>query len=77
MALYKYESNIQPSKHEAFDKIYTPGQKVPYSGIYKCQSCGNEIASNAIDDDVFPPENHHQHKPEQGKIRWRLIVATE
>jgi hypothetical protein len=23
----------------------------------------------------LPPQNHHQHQPSQGPIRWRLVVT--
>ncbi len=76
MAFIQSERHVHKVDHEAFRTIHKPGTKVPYSGIYECQGCGNEIASNANGGDRFPPENHHQHTPEQGAIRWKLIVAT-
>jgi hypothetical protein len=24
---------------------------------------------------MFPPQNHHQHNPAQGPIRWRLLIG--
>lgn len=53
---------------------YDPGDTVPVSGIYICLGCNREITSNQ--DDLFPPQNHHQHTQAQGKIRWRLNVRT-
>jgi hypothetical protein len=26
-------------------------------------------------DKPLPPQNHHQHNSNQGRIRWRLIVT--
>jgi hypothetical protein len=54
---------------------YSPSDKVPISGIYRCLGCNREIASN--ENDSFPPQNHHQHTKEQGEIRWKLNVRTE
>ena len=75
MALYKYDQYVQKSESEAYDKIYSPGAIVPHSGIYRCQGCGREIASNKSD--PFPPQNHHQHATSQGTIRWRLAVYAD
>jgi hypothetical protein len=47
MALYKYAQNLRTSNHEAFDKTHTPGANTPLSGIYRCEGCGDKIASNA------------------------------
>ena len=56
-----------------WEKLYYPGNKVEVSGIYICTVCGKEITSN--EGDPFPPQNHHQHKP-QKDIEWKLIVRT-
>ncbi len=53
---------------------YKPGDDVPVSGIYRCLGCGKEVTCN--DPDPLPPQNHHQHTPAQGDIRWRLNVRT-
>lgn len=76
MALYKYAEYLQQSTDAAFDQIYGPGQRVPHSGIYKCQGCNREIAANE-GGDPFPPQNHHQHTQQQGAIRWRLAVYAQ
>jgi len=75
MALYKYQQYLAKSDSEAFDQIHSPGSTVPHSGIYRCQGCGREIASNK--GDPFPPQNHHQHHISQGVIRWRLAVYSD
>jgi hypothetical protein len=75
MALYKYSSFLNQSNHQAFDAITNPGEKVPYSGIYKCEGCGHEIVSTQ--GHTMPPQNHHQHSYAQGAIHWRLIVSHE
>lgn len=75
MAWYKYDQYVQKSSGDAYDSTYTPGATVPHSGIYRCQGCGREIASNK--GDPFPPQNHHQHTVAQGSIRWRLAVYAD
>jgi len=75
MAIYKYPQYLSQSNHAAFDTIHQPGASTPYSGIYRCEGCGvNEVSTFGH---PLPPQNHHQHTPQQGKIRWRLIVATK
>ena len=74
MALYKHGQYLQQSQGDAFDYVHNPGVATPHSGIYRCEGCGDEIASNK--GQPLPPQNHHQHNEQQGKIRWRLIVAS-
>jgi len=73
MALYKYSQILRQVDNPQFDKIYEPGEKTPWSGIYRCEGCGKEIVHTETH--PLPPQNHHQHTPVQGKIRWRLIVT--
>jgi hypothetical protein len=75
MAWYKDPSVLKKSDTAAYDKIHKPGDIVPHSGIYRCQGCRHEIASN--ENDPFPPQNHHQHTQQQGAIRWKLIVYAD
>lgn len=75
MALYKYGGYLAQSQHITFDTLYSPGNTCPQSGIYRCESCGDEIASNQ--GNPFPPQNHHQHVPGSGPIRWKLIVFAQ
>ncbi len=74
MAIYKSSSYLKTSTSDAFDKLHSPGANTPSSGIYRCEGCGREIASNS--GNPLPPQNHHQHTTEQGTIRWRMIVQT-
>lgn len=74
MAYYKYSTVLESSPHNAFDELHSPGGTVPFSGIYKCEVCGQEDVSTQ--GHTFPPQNHHQH-PAGQPIRWRLIVATK
>ncbi|WIO60035.1 hypothetical protein [Pseudomonas amygdali] len=57
-----------------WDTLYQIASKVPVSGIYRCEGCGDEITSNK--DDIFPPQNKHQHA-NKAKVEWRLIVETQ
>lgn len=72
MAWYKHGQYLQQNSHEEFDKDYTPGTVCPNSGIWRCVNCGDEIAANK--GDPLPPQNHHQHAPGKGAIRWKLLV---
>ncbi len=73
MALYKNLDYLKISKSPAFDDTFTPGQKTPTSGIYRCEVCGHEDVSTK--DHPLPTQNHRQHKQFE-PIRWRLIVAA-
>jgi hypothetical protein len=72
-ALYKDARYLQQSNDRAFDEIHEPGMATPHSGIYRCEGCGRCITS--VDPYSLPPQNHHQHTPQQGRIRWRLVVS--
>lgn len=74
MALYKYGNQLQHHQHAAFDSDHAPGTVVANSGIYRCTTCGDEIAANK--NNPLPPQNHHQHTPGSGAIRWRLLVCA-
>ncbi|WP_303636085.1 MULTISPECIES: protein L [Stenotrophomonas] len=54
--------------------LYDPGDTVPVSGIYSCQGCRSEITCKQ--GEAFPPRSHHPHLPNEGMLRWRLIVRT-
>jgi len=75
MSIYKDPRYLQVSSHAAFDVDHQPGQKPPYSGIYRCMGCGREIV--AEQSGLFPPQNHHEHSLVQRGIRWRLIVCAD
>lgn len=75
MAQYKYIKFLSQKDLPAYDALHNPGEICGNSGIYRCASCGDEIASNK--GNPFPPQNHHQHAPEQGAIRWQLIVFAQ
>jgi hypothetical protein len=73
MALYKDLQFLRQWDSTEFDKLYPPGSVTAWSGIYRCFGCGKEIVHTI--DRPLPPQNHHQHMPSQGHIRWRLIVT--
>lgn len=76
MSSYAHDSvlvKIEPSK-PWWKTIYSPGDTVPVSGIYRCLGCKREITSN--ENDPFPSQNHHQHNHAQGAIRWKLNIRT-
>jgi hypothetical protein len=75
MAVYKYNTYLATSNSNAFDAIHDPGAYAPYAGIYRCEGCGHEVVSHA--GNRLPPQNHHQHGPYQGSIRWFLVVAEQ
>lgn len=75
MAQYKYAAYLKQNDHTAYDTLYKPGEPCPNSGIYRCETCGDEIASNK--GNPFPPQNHHQHAPGKGTFQWKLIVFAQ
>jgi hypothetical protein len=75
MAQYKYAQYLNQNDHAEYDKLYGLGENCPNSGIYLCEGCADEIASNK--GNPFPPQNHHQHQPGQGAIGWKLIVFAQ
>lgn len=75
MAQYKYAQLLNRSDHSAYDETYEPGTKTENAGIYRCGSCGDEIG--IAKGHVLPPQNHHQHAPGLGQIRWQLVVYAQ
>jgi hypothetical protein len=75
MARYKYAHFLGALASDAFDQLHTPGSDTPFSGIYRCDGCGREVVAEFKK--PLPPQNHHQHLPVQGLIRWRLIVFAD
>lgn len=72
MALYKRGNFLAQSQDAAFDLVHSPGTAAPHPGIYKCTSCGDEIAIAGTH--ILPPQNHKQHNPANGQIKWQLLV---
>ncbi|MGK3394222.1 hypothetical protein, partial [Klebsiella pneumoniae] len=64
-----------PKFNPVFDTQHKPGDTCTYEGIYKCTGCGKEVT--IAGGKTLPPQNHHQHSPGQGDIRWQLFVYAE
>lgn len=75
MALYRYDQYIVRSNDAAFDRVHSPGTPTPFSGIYRCEGCTREVASNA--GNPLPPQNSHQHTNSWVPIQWRLVVSAQ
>lgn len=74
MARYKYEKFLTKVDVSVYDELHEPGTAAPNPGIYRCISCGDEIA--IAGGHTLPPQNHRQHDPAKGKIKWQLIVYS-
>lgn len=72
MAWYKEPKYLKQVLSDELDMDHAPGVTAPFAGVYRCMGCGREIATAF--GHVLPPQNHHSHTPQQGAIRWRLIV---
>jgi hypothetical protein len=70
MVWYKYPQFLQhfTGTGNAYDVVYNPGQVVPHSGIYRCESCGGEIICET--GRTFPPT--HANAAAGHPVRWRL-----
>jgi hypothetical protein len=75
MALYKSAAYLTQTNDNSFDIEHRPADTTPYSAIYRCMGCGLEIVSE--EHKPLPPQNHHQHAPGSGSIRWRMIVYAD
>jgi hypothetical protein len=69
---YKTPGFLTQSNDARFDALHEPGAPTPASGIYRCAGCEKEATS--VYPHPLPPQNHHQHEPHQGRIRWQLAV---
>jgi hypothetical protein len=75
MALYKNGNCLIHFTDAAFDAKHNPGTSAPHPGIYRCTSCGDEIA--IAGGHTLPPQNHRQHSPLNGPIHWQLLVFPQ
>jgi hypothetical protein len=71
MALYQDTTNVTQHKDPAFGSLHGPGDRAPFTGIYRCAGCGHEIVSAY--GNPLPSGNHSKH-PAGQKIQWQLIV---
>jgi hypothetical protein len=74
MAHYKYSQFLEQENASDYDTVHDSGASTPYSGVYRCEGCGKSVTS--IRERPLPPQNHHQHSSNQGRIRWRLAVRS-
>jgi len=74
MAMFKDDNHLWKSTCDVFEDEHPPGTVAPWTGIYACQECNHEIASN--EGDLLPPAHHHRH-PAPEAIRWKLIVYAD
>ena len=74
MPLIKDSQYLRAGYGVAFDYILSPGFHTPFSGIYRCEGCGFEIA--AIRGHPLPPDDHKGHALSCGPIRWRLVAQA-
>jgi hypothetical protein len=75
MALFKDKKFLAQKIDDGFDADYEPGERTPASGIYRCISCGEEVASEQ--GSPLPGRSHHQHSQAREQIRWRMVVEAE
>jgi hypothetical protein len=75
MALYKYITLMMQSNDSAFDQLNEPSTAAPWPGIYRCQTCGHELA--IAQGHTLPPQNHHHHQSGVGRIQWRLVISPQ
>jgi hypothetical protein len=75
LALYKDGKYLTQSTDAAFDNDHAPGNPAPFAGVYRCMGCHREIG--IASGHILPPQSHHSHTPQQGSIRWRMIVFAD
>ncbi|WP_168195827.1 hypothetical protein [Nissabacter sp. SGAir0207] len=54
--------------------IYDPGDRVVYPGIYRCTSCGDEVAVGS--GQCLPEIGHREHYGSV-PVRWQLLVYPQ
>ena len=73
MAIYRYPQFLLRVDHTLFETLHAPGTSAPYSGIYRCHVCGQEIV--AMRNESLPAADHHDHVIGDGPMRWQLTAA--
>jgi hypothetical protein len=74
MAYYKYGHYLSQVQGAEFDDLHAPSSQTAYSGIYRCEGCGQSVTS--VNPHPLPPQNHHQHPNYRVPIQWRLVVKS-
>lgn len=62
-----------------FDTIHKPGQPTPWSGIYRCTSCGYEVVStkgHPLPPTETCPTHSAKWKCNHGPVRWQLVASA-
>ncbi|MGD9739911.1 MAG: hypothetical protein AB7O56_09910 [Bauldia sp.] len=75
MAKYQNGNELSHSVDPKFDVMHRPGSIAPYSGIYACTSCRDEIVANS--GDLLPSADHRPHEGSERPVLWRLLIQTE
>lgn len=73
MALYRYSQFLASSTSDEFNKLFNPGTRCSWSGIYRCEGCGHEIVHTH--EKPLPPQNSHTHTNPYVAIQWRLVAT--
>jgi hypothetical protein len=75
MAVFRRKEEFTFDKYDPeFDTEYGPGQKIEYSGIYRCTNCGREVVVEK--GRKTPPHGHHEHDGYE-EILWRLVARPD
>jgi hypothetical protein len=62
-----------------FIKTHEPGSITPFSGIYRCVSCGFEVVStkgHPLPPTKICPNHSASWKCDHGPVRWQLVAAA-
>lgn len=70
MAIYKYGHYLTQNNSVEFDVVTHPANKTPYSGIYRCEGCGQNIAS--VEGHTMPPT---EPSPAYRHARYNSVEA--
>lgn len=75
MAWYKYKEFLHQftGNGDAYDALHDPGEATPFSGVYRCESCGVEIVSEY--QKPMPPT--HANAARGHAIQWRLVAYAD
>ena len=73
MAIYKYPQFLLRVDHTLFETQNATGAPAPYSGIYRCSICGQEIVAKR--NEVLPSADHHPHYLGDDVMHWQLTAA--
>ncbi|CAN5720086.1 hypothetical protein BH11PSE1_BH11PSE1_16850 [soil metagenome] len=72
MAYIANPAMIERGNPAAFHTVHHPGEATPFSGIYRCLSCGLEAVSTK--GHPLPPQHFRHRHPLP--IHWQLVAAS-